>query len=245
MGLLLGTLAVAAGAAAILGGRLLLRDSSKPVPVAAAVAALRRGATASRAGGVYVYATSGGESISAFVHGRHAYPDRTGLAVVPTACGSRLQWDALQGRSTVWTLCRTRLGLEVRAEVETHRFFGRDDRTRYACTGELLGTVGGKTGMRSYVCRSARGRQTGQVRFLGRVRVRVGGRTLPALHVRTVGRVTGGDAGTETVDWWLAPTGGPPLRLVLRSRTSRPLPLGRAHYRENADLRLVSTTPRR
>ena len=59
-------------------------------------------------------------------------------------------------------------------------------------------------------------------------------------------RVGGGASGTETVEWWLQPGTGLPLELTVTGRTSRPEPLvGEAHYREDATLRLVSTTPQR
>jgi hypothetical protein len=83
------------------------------------------------------------------------------------------------------------------------------------------------------------------MRSVGIEQLTVGGRRLGALHLREIARVAGGDGGRETTDWWLQPGTGLPLRLALTSRTSRPLKLGRAHYRERADLRLVSTGPRR
>ena len=58
--------------------------------------------------------------------------------------------------------------------------------------------------------------------------------------------VSGASSGIETVDWWLDPRTALPLELAVSSRTSRAEPLvGRAHYREDATLRLVSTTPQR
>ena len=81
--------------------------------------------------------------------------------------------------------------------------------------------------------------------MLGRGELTVGGRRVDVVRVRTVGRVTGGDSGTETVEWWLDVRTGLPARIVLASRTSRPFLIGRVHYREDADLQLVSMTPRR
>ena len=238
--------AAAGGLAAAVAGGLLLHDTAKPASIAAAVTHLRgAGGTGGGVGGVYVYATRGAESVDAFVSARHVYPARTGLTAEPVDCGVRLDWEALQGRSTIWTLCRTRLGLDLHISDETHRFFGQNDRTIYSCSGVLLEPAAGERGDRPFRCISARGRETGRLHTFGREEVEVGGRTVAAVHVRTVGRVAGGDSGTETVDWWLEPGSGLPLRLVLESRTSRPLPIGRAHYREDVTLRLVSTTPRR
>lgn len=238
----LGVVVIVGGLVAAGAGGLLLRDSAKPAPLAAVVARLRRTGSS---GGVYVYATHGGESVRLLVGARHAYPSETGLTATRVPCGVRLRWDALESRSTTWTLCRTRLGLELRSMDEIHRFFGQTDRTTYTCAGAVLVPVDRRSGDRPFRCRSARDTQTGLVHSFGLERVRIGGRSMPAAHVRMAGLVAGGDRGTETVSWWLQPTTGLPLRLVLGSRTSRPLPLGRASYRESVELRLVSTHRRR
>jgi hypothetical protein len=243
VGLLLGTVVIGGGLGGAFAGGLLLHDTAKPSSVSAAVAGFRRGGAA-RPGGVYLYATRGGEWVKAFVSAHHVYPDETAVTAVRTGCGLRLRWTPLQGRSTTWMLCRTRLGLELRASDETHSFFGQHDRTTYTCTGAVLVPTDGRSGEGSFRCRSADDHETGRVRVSGRGRLRVGGRSVPFLHVLTAGRVDGRDAGAETVEWWLEPN-GLPRRLVLTSRTSRALPIGRAHYREDATLRLVSTSPRR
>ena len=236
VGLVIALVLVGGGLGIAVAGGWLLHDTAKPASVAEAVARLR---ASGAKGGVFVYATRGSESLAAFVSARHVYPERTALTVVPVSCGDRLTWDVLEGRSTTWTLCRTARGVELRGEVETHSFFGRSDHTAYTCTGALL------AGDRTFACRSRRGGVDGRVHELGPEPVTVEGRQLPALHVRETARVRGGDGGMETTDWWLEPKSGLPLRLVFSSRTSRPLRIGRAHYREDVDLRLVSTSPRR
>jgi len=65
-----------------------------------------------------------------------------------------------------------------------------------------------------------------------------------AVHIHTTAHISGGDHGTETVDWWLAPGRAAPIRITMSSRTSRKEPvIGAAHYRERAELRLVSLVP--
>jgi hypothetical protein len=231
IGLLLAIVLVGGGLGVAVAGGWLLHDSAKPAKVAEAVSRLR---TSGSKGSVYVYATAGHERVDAFVSATHVYPARTAVTVVRVACGERLTWDALEGRSNTWVLCKTPHGYELRSETEAHRFFGQSDRTTYACQDVLLGP-GGKT----FRCRSAGGRESGTIRVIARERLPLGA----ALHVQTVGHVTGGDSGTETTDWWLAES-GLPLRLAFSSKTSRKVTVGRAHYSERADLRLVSTTPR-
>ena len=74
---------------------------------------------------------------------------------------------------------------------------------------------------------------------------RAGARMLIFADGRSVGTISGGDHGTETVEWWFRRSGPIPFRLVLVSRTSRRVLLKQVHYREDADLRLSSTSPER
>jgi hypothetical protein len=85
----------------------------------------------------------------------------------------------------------------------------------------------------------------GETRLIGVEEIAVAGTRLRAVHVRTAGRVSGGDEGTETTDWWLDERSGLPLRIGLSSRTSRSILIGEVHYREDADLRLRSIKPLR
>jgi hypothetical protein len=103
-----------------------------------------------------------------------------------------------------------------------------------------------RAGPDRFDCRSKHDVQTGREIGAAPARFDVGGQRLQALHYRTTGRVSGADRGTETTEWWLDSQGGLPLELVVSNRTSRLEPLiGRAHYREDVTLRLVSTTPLR
>ena len=80
---------------------------------------------------------------------------------------------------------------------------------------------------------------------LGRGDLDVGGKAVSVLHVRTVARISGGDQGSETVDWSLGTASAVPVRVAFSSHTSRKTFVGRVHDTESADLRLLSTTPRR
>ena len=80
------------------------------------------------------------------------------------------------------------------------------------------------------------------------IAVVVAGAALAAdtVHIRTTAQISGGDRGTETVDWWIAANAAAPDRIAFSSRTSRKEPIvGVAHYRERAELRLVSLAPPR
>jgi hypothetical protein len=171
----------------------------------------------------------------------HRYPAATTIALTRTSCGARLRWQPLTERSTTWVLCLTPRGIVERSSDEVHDFFGKVDRTSYHCTNSR-GT---------FTCVSPHGRELGVAVDLGRETIAVGDTRIGAVHIRTTAQISGGDRGTETVDWWLAPnsaapSGAAPVRISFSSRTSRKEPIiGAAHYREHAELRLASLEPLR
>jgi uncharacterized protein YndB with AHSA1/START domain len=235
-------LAVAA-IAAVLGAAwvsgLLFTDVARPASAGSALERFR--ASDPHPGpldGVYTYRTRGGESLDVLGRRRHRYPDTTTITVVETPPCVRLRWDALAGRSTTWTLCTGSGSVALRRLDEVHSFFGQTDRTLYACTPQ---SGGGR-----FHCRSRHGVETGQESVAGYVSLDVGGVRVRAIRVRMTARVSGGNPGIETLDWWLVPRKALPLELVVSSRTSRSEPLiGQAHYHEDAALRLLSMTPKR
>jgi hypothetical protein len=233
-------------AAALIGGGLgaawaaglLFTDTARPASVESALHRFHAGDPRPRKlDGVYTYATRGGESLDVLGGARHLYPATTTITVVEVPCGVRLRWDALAGRSTTWTLCVDSAGIGLRALDEVHSFFDHHDETLYTCASQKGGTG-------PFHCRSRHDIETGRTSAAGHAQVDVGGEPVRALRLRTTARVSGVDRGTETVEWWL--DDGLPLELVVSSRTSRPEPLiGRARYREDATLRLVSMRPLR
>jgi hypothetical protein len=246
LGLALAALVLGGATAIVWIGGFLPRDSARAASIEDALRRFRASShSPGKLDGVYIYATRGSESIDALGSARHHYPATTSITAITVPCGVRLRWDALDKRSTTWTFCTTAAGIELRRSDEAHSFFGQTDRTSYACRGRVLLPPVGAPAERSFVCRSKRGAEIGQATVLGHATVEVDGKKTAAVHVRTALRVTGGDAGSETIDWWLEPRLALPLRLVLVSRTSRPLFVGRVHYRENLALRLLSLTPRR
>ena len=137
--LVLGVAVVAGGLAAAQASGLLLHDTAKPASVEEALRRFREGGRAAgKLEGVYLFTTRGEESLDALGGAHHRYPATTSVTAARVPCGMRLHWEALQGRSTTWTLCATRLGIELRASEEVHRFFGQSDRTTYDCEGSVL-----------------------------------------------------------------------------------------------------------
>jgi len=228
---------VGAALAAAVARALFLRDSARPASVTAALR-LFRAENPSPTGdeGLYLYDTTGGESLHVLGGVTHRYPATTTISLTRAGCGARLRWQALTKRSTTWVLCRSPHGIVERSSDEVHDFFGKVDRTSYRCAN-ARGT---------FTCVSPHGRELGVAVDLGRETIAVGATRVDAVHIRTTAQISGGDRGTETVEWWLAPNTTVPVRIAFSSRTSRKEPvIGTAHYREHAELRLVSLEPLR
>jgi hypothetical protein len=248
IGVVLAVGLVAGGLAIAIATGLLLHDTATPVSIADVVARFREsGGTRGGRNGVYIYRTRGSESVDAFGGTRHRYPATTTVTLVGVPCGVQLRWEPLKERSATWTLCSTPAGVELRGFAVSHRFFGQGDTTAYACAGTVLLPVHESAGStRPFHCKSNRGRESGTARVVGFQAVRVKAARLDAVHVTTVAHVSGGDHGTETTDWWFDVRNGLVLGIDLESRTGRGLPLvGTVSYREEANLRLVSTKPLR
>ena len=225
---------------------LLLEDKATPVSIQDVLARFHEGER--RTGnldGVYLYATRGQESVDALGGATHRYPKSTTITLVTVPCGMRLLWEPFEERSVLWTLCATGDGIELADWKVAHEFFGQGDRTGYTCTDMVLVPTREDSAARSFRCRSDQGRQDGEARVVGSEQIAVGDARRAGVHVRTVGEVTEGDAGTEATDWWLDAGSGLPLRIRLSNRTSRSVLIGRVQYSEDVDLRLRSTKPLR
>lgn len=211
-------------AAAVLGARAwMLRDTTDPIPVAEVVAQ----AAAEPDTRVYAYDTTGFEEASVLGTSRHDYPATTTITIARSGCGVSAHWQALDLRGERWQLCD---GAPVRLD-DLHAFFGRTDDRTYRCEGERLAFTCAREG----TTRRDRGRE------LGVEQVEVGGRPVPARHLRYRSTMRGETRGTGTVDLWLAVDGGVPLRVVATNASETDTPIGTdAGYRERFELRLRS-----
>jgi len=229
-------------------GGLILHDSSQAASVKEALHYYRASKHGSGAlNGVYLYATKGHESIDALGGAHHTYPATTSITAIEVPCGVQLRWTALQGRSTIWTFCSTAAGTVLRLSDERHSFFGQHDHATYTCSNRLLlPTKPVRGAVNPFRCGTHQVAESGDVHILGRATIKVGGKSVRAVHVRTTLSIHGGETGgTETIDWWLDAANSLPLRITMQSRTSRSLFVGRVHYSEDFTLRLLSLYPQR
>lgn len=245
--LIAGGIAILIAGAAAAAWQLALRDTATPVTVDEALARFRaeakKGETPIPAG-VYVYATSGAESISALGGRRHRYPARSTITVAPGGCGMTLRWDVLTSRSNRYEICRHATSLA--AWTETHRFIGQDDRTVWRCRATSWLPADEAPGATSpYACRGGDSVQRGTSTVVGEEPVSVGAAKVTALHLHIAVSESGGARGPITEERWLEPGSGLPLRIVYDVTTKNASPIGDVTFRERYELQLTSLEPRR
>lgn len=238
-----GVVAAALLAAAVTW-RLVRHDTASPLSVGQALADYRAEAAAGTTPvptGVYVYRTTGSESVSALGGARHRYPARTTITVVSAPCGMKLRWDALEERGNTWTVCDD--GASSPAWTERHRFFGQDDVSAWACPGApwLPGDEEGG----EYSCDDGSTIQTGRWTLVRREPVDVAGTAVETVHIRIAVDETGGAEGRLVEDRWLEAETGLPVRMSYRVETKNPSIIGDVTFAERYTLRLTSLEPRR
>jgi hypothetical protein len=232
-------------AAAWVGG-FFLHDSSQAAPVSEALRRFRAsGHDSGGLSGVYIYATKGSESVDALGGAKPIHPAETTITLIEVPCGIQLRWAALEKRSTTWTFCSPAAGTELRISDEKHAFFNLSDHAVYVCSGRLLILKKPVPATQPFTCRSNRNLEVGEARVIGFGTIEVEGRRVRAIHVSTDLTIRSRDSGSESVDWWLDSATALPLRIGLRSRTSRKMWVGRVQYHEDLSLRLLSLTPMR
>ena len=199
--------------------------------------------------GVYAYRTRGGERISLF-GAHHDYPART-YATIRHLGGCRWEArnDVVDEHSDIRTLCnddRSFLQLVQERRVE---FFGKRDGARMPCEPPLtLYTAGDANGTRTATnCSDADG-NTVHIRsvLLGVDNVKIGGKTVRAIHVRDDGTITGPKMhGTSMDELWLHPETGVTLQWHRAVDTiANAFGGAKVRYTENATFVLESLKPR-
>jgi hypothetical protein len=236
------------GAAAAGVWAIALRDTSAPASVDEALRRFREEAAGGEAPvppGVYVYATTGRESVSALGGAAHRYPARSTITVTPAPCGMTMRWDVLTTRSSTVTVCAAGEEQLLRGWEERHRFFGQDDRADWRCTATVWLPAAGPGAESPYHCRSSDTEQTGTVAVLASRRVSVGGVEIEAVRVRVEAHETGAARGSLVEERLLEPATGLPLVVEYRVSTSNDSPIGDVAFEERYTLRLLSLRPRR
>ncbi len=240
---------VGAGLAAVRW--VVLRDTAAPASLGDALARYRAASAASSTPvptGVYLYSTTGSESVSALGGTTHDYPARSTITVTEAPCGMALRWDVLRTRSVTWRVCAAPApgaAQRLTGWSERHQFFGQDDATDWTCSpADWLPAAGAPGEARPYRCDGGDTVQSGTLTVVGTEAVNVGGARVRAVHLRIAQDDAGAARGRILDERWLEPRSGLPVRLRYRVRSVNDSPVGDVTFTEEYDLRLLSLEPR-
>ncbi|HEY7044475.1 MAG TPA: hypothetical protein VH419_12465 [Nocardioidaceae bacterium] len=196
--------------------------------------------------GVYVYTTTGFDSVDALTGARHNFPATTTVTISAAGCGVDVRWNTVRERWDEWQWCPQGRGIETVAYRSFHQFFGVSSGTNYQCAGDPLPLAGRPGSTWTIVCRQG---DSDTSRFIGhligRQPVKVGTTSVNALRIRYDVAVSGVSAGTKFIDRWIRPEDGLVLREDSGTDTVQSTALGKVHYRERYTIVLQSLVPRR
>ncbi|MGD9700948.1 MAG: hypothetical protein AB7Q42_03245 [Acidimicrobiia bacterium] len=192
--------------------------------------------------GVYVYATSGGDSIDAVGGVQHDYPATTTITVTPADCGVLQRWDVVAERWEEWRRCAVEGGVAEPGRATYDEFFDIGQTDRYECTGDArpLDAAPGTTWVRT--CRQGDEDDVHTGTVVGVEQVDVGGTPVPALHVRTT-IDNGVESDRQITESWYQLGSDLLLARSASNRTTNETAFGVVHYVEEYEIRLTALDP--
>jgi hypothetical protein len=194
--------------------------------------------------GVYVYRTSGGESLN-IVGVSRGFPQSTAMIVTDERCAT-VSWVPITQHTEATTLCAEPGGGLTLPRLQTvESIAGTTTNSSVDCPGTayLVPPHPGTGSHWSASCSltSPAERVTLEGVDLGPATVDVGGRPVPVEHVRLTYRYLGGTSGTSPTDYWVVPATG----LIVREKEHVAVAQGSVHYSEDMDAALTSLQPSR
>jgi hypothetical protein len=192
--------------------------------------------------GVYVYATTGSDSIDVVGGVHHDYPGTTTITVTPRECGVVERWDVVAERWEERQHCVVGAGVAEPGRVNYDEFFNIGQKQTCVCTGDArpLEGAAGTTWTRTCHMDNRDDIYTGTV--VGVEQLTVGETTVPALHVR-VTVDNGRRSDSQTSDSWYRLGTDLLLAQSTSNRTTNDTTFGVVHYTEDYELHLTSLVP--
>lgn len=195
--------------------------------------------------GVYRYRTDGSESIDTTAFSTaHNYDGVSTIILTPTRCGVMEHWQPLTERWSEGNLCAGRRSTRVVWVRDFHQFFEHAKEVSYRCTGgEAPYSMQLRAGDRWQTrCTSDQGTIVSKVEVQGIEPVKVAGKAIPAVHLRSEAALTGDPDGSDVRDSWIRRSDGLLLRRVAHSQAHVDVS-GGGDFEERYELRLLSTEP--
>lgn len=227
------------------------QNRQKPVDVKKVVRNFEPGRRGAGAGkptpGVYLYATTGNESISALGGQTNTYPATTTLTVIDTPCGVDTRWEILTNRSDLEHHCRDARGTWTKDSSETSDRFFNQTQVDVATCEHVVELVASPQPGTSKTGRCTSGSSFFDVTYtvVGTESITIGGTKVAAVHLRITSTQGGERKGGGTKDQWVQAG----TNLVLRSRVHdnvrSPSPVGEVTYKQDYEITMKSLTPKR
>ena len=229
----------------VIGVRAWLTESPRRVGVEETVESFRKASKESTAiDGVYVYETSGQESVDVLGGDSHTYPAETALTVTSEGCGLRMTWKPLAGRSETWLVCPVDAGLATPSASSVHSFFRQTYDTGFVCTGSWWVPPPDVTQWNSS-CANQDRTSTRSGRLVGIEPYSIDGQTRQAIHVDWTDRLSRDSDGTVTTEVWIDQQTGLMLREHTVTDSRNDSVVGKVVFREQLELSLRSLVPKR
>ncbi len=194
--------------------------------------------------GVYVYDSSGQESIDALGGDSHTYPAETALTVTSEGCGERMTWKPLAGRAETWLVCPVGGGLAMPSANSVHSFFRQTYDTGFVCDGSWWVPPPNVTEWTSS-CSNKDRTSTRTGRVVGIEPYSVDGKARQAIHVSWIDRLSRDSDGTVTTDVWIDQETGLMLKEHRVTDSRNDSVVGKVVFREQLDLTVRSLNPER
>jgi hypothetical protein len=198
-------------------------------------------------GGVYRFATTGGEQLS-FGAINRSFPTASNMIVTDAACAT-VKWEPLEQHMEGLVECPLAGGgYGITSDLSYEQIAGSRTTAVIHCpAGTYLVPPHPRTGATwQTVCSSNGLRVVTAGQVLGQASVDVGGHPVPAVHTRLTLTFSGAETGTNPNDYWISTQDG----LILSQKETVDVaqqagPLGSVKYTEQMGITLNSTTPLR
>ncbi|HEX9258321.1 MAG TPA: hypothetical protein VF855_02210, partial [Acidimicrobiales bacterium] len=182
--------------------------------------------------GVYVYATSGSDSVDALSGASHRYPATTTITVEPADCGVTQRWLALEERWDQWTSCTDGRGILLRDFTGFHRFFGQATTEKWVCSGEARPAAANPGTTWRATCDEQGVTTVWQGTVVGAESLHVGSETVPVQRVR-ISLDDGLPADKQNYEAWYLEGTDLLVRQTADIETSNSTSVGTVIYREH------------
>lgn len=251
---------IGAAGAAVQHFKLFARNTSTPVPVAQVQRRYGESTSTSVGGtattstqalavpgtlpepGIYVYTTTGRDSVDALTGAHHDYPATTTITVTTSDCGVQQRWDVLVERWEEWQRCADGEGVRETRRTNFDAFFGQSQTDMWVCTGDARPFDAPAGTAWTTLCVNGTVPETHSGVVLGAESMTVGTTPVDTVHVR----VTITDDITtdhQVIDTWYLRGSDLVVAQTSTAATSNDSVIGTVHYDETYEIHLTSLTP--